>query len=52
AAAGTSIAVVDRPHDKLKTAALLRSGARVLYANRDVAVLALPPAFGRASSAP
>jgi hypothetical protein len=52
AAAGTSIAVVDRPHDKLKTAALLRSGARVLYATREVAVLALPPAFGRASSAP
>jgi hypothetical protein len=48
AAVGTSIAVVDRPDDRLKTAALLRSGARVLYADSEVAVLALPPAFGRA----
>jgi hypothetical protein len=52
AAVGTSIAVVDRSDDKLKQAALLRSGARVLYANREVAVLALPPAFGRSSGAP
>jgi len=43
AAAGTSIAVVDRAHDTRKTAALVRSGARVLYATREVAVLALPP---------
>jgi hypothetical protein len=52
AAVGTSIAVVDRPDDKLKTAALLRSGARVLYADREVAVLALPRAFGRSSATP
>jgi hypothetical protein len=48
AATGTSIAVVDRAHDTRKTAALVRSGARVLYATHAVAVLALPPGFGRA----
>jgi hypothetical protein len=45
AAAGTSIVVVYRSHDPRKTAAIVRSGGRVLYSDRELAVLAVPPAF-------
>jgi hypothetical protein len=47
AAVGTSIVVVDRAHDTRKTAAIARSGGRVLYSNRQIAVLAVPPSFGK-----
>jgi hypothetical protein len=50
AAAGNSIVVVYRPHDKRKTAAIVRSGGRVLYSDREVAVLAVPPTFGQTLS--
>jgi hypothetical protein len=50
AAAGNSIVVVYRPHDKRKTAALVRSGGRALYSDREVAVLVVPPTLGRAPS--
>lgn len=46
AAAGDAVAVVYPPHDPGKTAALRRSGARVLYRDAQVAVLALPRGFG------
>jgi hypothetical protein len=47
AASGSSIAVVYPPHDRLKTAALRKSGARILYRDAQIAVLALPRGFGR-----
>jgi hypothetical protein len=46
AAAGNSIVVVYRLNDKRKTAAIVRSGGRVLYSDHQVAVLAVPPGFG------
>jgi hypothetical protein len=45
AAAGTSIVVVHRSHDARKTAAIVRSGGRVLYSDQELAVLAVPPSF-------
>jgi hypothetical protein len=45
AAAGTSIVVVHRPHDTRKTAAIVRSGGRVLYSDKELAVLAVPRTF-------
>ncbi len=50
AAAGTSIVVVYRPHDRRKAAALIRSGGRVLYSDHEVAVLAVPPSFSQTLS--
>jgi hypothetical protein len=47
AAVGSSIAVVYPRREHRKTAALRRSGARVLYRDAEIAVLALPPGFGR-----
>jgi hypothetical protein len=47
AAAGNSIVVVYRLNDKRKTAAIVRSGGRVLYSDHQVAVLAVPPALAR-----
>jgi hypothetical protein len=47
AAAGASVAVVYRSADRGKVAALRRSGARLLYGDHEVAVLRLPPGFGR-----
>jgi hypothetical protein len=45
AAAGTSIVVVYRSHDPRKTAAIVRSGGRLLYSDDELAVLAVPPGF-------
>jgi hypothetical protein len=50
AADGTSIVVVDRAADVHKTAAIVRSGGRVLYSDHEIAVLAVPPSFGKTSS--
>jgi hypothetical protein len=47
AAAGNSIVVLYRQHDKRKTAALVRSGGRVLYSDHEVAVLAVPPSLAK-----
>jgi hypothetical protein len=47
AATGDALAVVYPPHDTGKTAALRRSGGRVLYQDAQIAVLALPRGFGR-----
>jgi hypothetical protein len=43
AAAGSSLIVVDRPADPRKVRALVRTGAHVLYADREVAVLSAGP---------
>ena len=46
AAVGDAVAVVYPPHDPDKASALQHSGARILYRDAQVAVLALPHDFG------